>query len=358
MPSSFSPSLRVELIGDGEQAGTWGKTTNTNLGTILEDAIAGYAAVTTIAAKQALTVSNGAVDEARNAMLALNTTTGAAYEVYAPPVPKLYAVANLAAHTVTVYNSTVTGNTTAAGAGVAIPAGRQLFLMTDGTDFRVLGVISSSANTPSTVVERDSSGNFAAGTITANLTGNVTGNVSGSAASAATVTGVATTFGTASAGVNTAHAGQAGPQVLANGSGGAVWSMHRSGTYGLNIGLDSDNVFRIGGWSASANRLQMDMSGNLTMAGNVTAFSDRRLKTNIATIKAALDIVKALRGVTFTKDGVAGVGVVAQEVQAVLPQVVQENADGVLSVAYGNIVGVLIEAIKDLDAKVSALERK
>lgn len=179
MPSSFSPSLRVELIGDGEQAGTWGRTTNTNLGTILEDAIAGYATVTTTAAKQALTVSNGAVDEARNAMLALNTTTGAAYEVYAPPVPKLYAVANLAAYTVTVYNSTVTGNTTAAGTGVAIPAGRQLFLMTDGTDFRVMGVISSSANTPRTVVERDSSGNFAAGTITANLSGNVTGNVTG-----------------------------------------------------------------------------------------------------------------------------------------------------------------------------------
>jgi hypothetical protein len=50
-------------------------------------------------------------------------------------------------------------------------------------------------------------------------------------------------------------------------------SFHRAGVYAINMGLDSDNVFRIGGWSAGANRLQMDMSGNLTMAGSVTATS-------------------------------------------------------------------------------------
>jgi hypothetical protein len=183
-------------------------------------------------------------------------------------------------------------------------------------------------------------------------------NTTGTAASATTVTGVQQSFGTAGSGLNTSVAGQAGPQVFSNGGGGAVWSMHRPSAYGLNIGLDSDNVFRIGGWSAGANRLQMDMSGNLTMAGNVTAYSDRRLKENIVTIKYALDTVKSMRGVAFTKDGEAGIGVIAQEVQEVLPQVVQENADGTLSVAYGNIVGVLIEAIKELDAKVKTLEAK
>lgn len=179
MPSTFSSSLRTELIGNGEQAGTWGTTTNTNLGTVLEAAIAGYTSVTTSTAKQALTVANGAADQARSAMLALNTSTGANFEVYAPPVSKLYAVRNVSSYTVTLYNSTSVGNTTAAGLGVAIPAGRQLFLMTDGVDFRVLGVIADSANTPNTVVERDGSGNFAAGTITATLTGNVTGNLTG-----------------------------------------------------------------------------------------------------------------------------------------------------------------------------------
>ncbi|MEN6304154.1 MAG: hypothetical protein ABFD96_15590 [Armatimonadia bacterium] len=195
MPSTFSTSLRTELIGDGEQAGVWGQTTNSNLGTILEAAIAGYTSVTTVAQKQALTVANGAADQARSAMLALNTTTGAAFEVYVPPVSKLYAVRNVSSYAVTIYNSTSVGNTTAAGLGVAIPAGRQLFLMTDGVDVRVLGVIADSANTPNTVVERDANGDFAAGTITAdltgdvtgNLTGNVTGNVSGTAAN---VTGI------------------------------------------------------------------------------------------------------------------------------------------------------------------------
>ena len=48
-------------------------------------------------------------------------------------------------------------------------------------------------------------------------------------------------------------------------------SFHRGGYYAINMGLDPDNVFRIGGWSASANRLQLDMSGNLTVAGSMTA---------------------------------------------------------------------------------------
>ena len=195
----------------------------------------------------------------------------------------------------------------------------------------------------------------ASGTVVALST---TADTATNATNANTVTGVATTMGTSGSGLNTSHGGQAGPQVLSNGGGGAVWSMHRPSSFGVNIGLDSDNVFRIGGWSAGTNRLQMDMSGNLTMAGNVTAYSDRRLKDNIVTYKHALDTVNSLRGVAFTKDNVAGIGVIAQEVQEVLPQVVQENADGMLSVAYGNIVGVLIEAIKELDAKVKALEAK
>jgi hypothetical protein len=63
---------------------------------------------------------------------------------------------------------------------------------------------------------------------------------------------------------------KAGTERYRNWGGGAVWSMHRPGAFGLNMGLDSDNVFRIGGWSASANRMQMDMSGNLTyVSGNI-----------------------------------------------------------------------------------------
>ena len=186
MPSTFSPNLRIELIGNGEQAGNWGSTTNTNLGTLVEDAISGYATVSVTTADQAFTFADGASDQARNAMIELTTTTGAAFDVYAPPSPKLYVIYNASSFTATVYNSTVAGNTTAAGTGVAVPAGRRLFVMTDGADFSLVTAPASSANTPNTLVERDGSGDFAAGTITASLTGNVTGNASGSAATLAT----------------------------------------------------------------------------------------------------------------------------------------------------------------------------
>lgn len=135
MPSSFSPNLRIELIGNGDQAGTWGNTTNTNLGTLIEDAISGYEAVSVTTAAQAFTYADGAADQSRNAMIELTTTTGAAFAVYAPPSPKEYTIYNASAHTATIYNSTVIGNTTAGGAGIAIPAGKKMVVFSDGADF-------------------------------------------------------------------------------------------------------------------------------------------------------------------------------------------------------------------------------
>jgi hypothetical protein len=135
MPSTFSPNLRIELIGDGEQAGSWGNTTNTNLGTVLEQAVSGYGTVSVTSANQAFTHANGTADQARNAMIELTTTTGADFAVYAPPTPKTYIIYNASAYVATIYNSTVLGNTTAAGTGVAIPAGGSVAVFTDGDDF-------------------------------------------------------------------------------------------------------------------------------------------------------------------------------------------------------------------------------
>jgi hypothetical protein len=135
MPSTYSPNLRVELIGTGDQAGTWGSTTNTNLGTLLENAVSGYVSVSITSANQALTALNGADDQARNAVLALTTTTGANFAVFAPPSTKTYTIYNASAYTAIIYNSTVLGNTTAAGAGVPIFAGKTVTVWTDGTNF-------------------------------------------------------------------------------------------------------------------------------------------------------------------------------------------------------------------------------
>ena len=138
MPSSFSPNLRIELIANGEQAGNWGSTTNTNLGTLIEDAISGYETVSVTTANQAFTNADGAADQARSAMIELTTTTGAVFNVYAPPSPKTYIIVNSSAYTATIYNSTVAGNTTAAGTGVPIPAGKRMTVLSDGTNFNTI----------------------------------------------------------------------------------------------------------------------------------------------------------------------------------------------------------------------------
>jgi hypothetical protein len=148
MSSTYSPDLRIELIGPGEQAGTWNTTTNTNLGTLIEDAIAGYISVSITSANQALTASNGVADQSRNATVALTTTTSADFAVYTPPASKQYVIFNTTAYVATVYNSTVLGNTTAAGLGVAVPAGKKVAMFSDGTNFRTVDAASFSGVLP------------------------------------------------------------------------------------------------------------------------------------------------------------------------------------------------------------------
>ena len=102
-----------------------------------------------------------------------------------------------------------------------------------------------------------------------------------------------------------------------------------------------------------------NLNGDFTATGNVTAFSDERLKENVETIEGALDKVSQMRGVTYKfkselNDGQRGTGVIAQEMQQVMPEVVQDGE--YVSVAYGNLVGVLIEAVKELKAEIEELK--
>ncbi len=190
----YSSNLRIELIDTGTQAGTWGNTTNTNLGTLIEDAIAGYTSVSVTSANQALTAINGAADQSRNMTLALTTTTTANFNVYAPPAEKVYVIRNASAYTATIYNSTVLGNTTAAGTGVTVPAGKTMTVWTDGTNFGV-----QNSHVIGTVVG-DVTGNLT-GNVTGNVVGNVTGNVTGNLNG--NLTAAAPTAPTAAPGTNT-----------------------------------------------------------------------------------------------------------------------------------------------------------
>ena len=134
-----------------------------------------------------------------------------------------------------------------------------------------------------------------------------------------------------------------------------------SSSGGTNSTYGDNYISCNGGYSISAGgsgSYSFDTGGNFTAPGNVTAYSDIRLKSNITTITNALDIVNSMRGVRFDKDGNRGVGVIAQEIREVLPEVVIENEDEnkTLSVAYGNISGVLIEAIKELSSEIEKLK--
>ena len=120
---------------------------------------------------------------------------------------------------------------------------------------------------------------------------------------------------------------------------------------------DKDIIFKgnDGGSGITALTLDMSGAGAATFNNDVTAFSDERLKTDIKTIENALEKVSQMRGVTFKRDGVDGTGVIAQEVQPHLPEVIHDKQE-YLSVAYGNMVGILIEAIKDLKKQVDELK--
>jgi len=93
-------------------------------------------------------------------------------------------------------------------------------------------------------------------------------------------------------------------------------------------------------------------------AANFNTTSDATLKTNVETLSGSLDAVKSLRGVSFDwlENGGSEIGVIAQEVEAVLPDVVSTNDEGIKSVKYGNMVAVLIEAIKEQQLRIEALE--
>lgn len=316
-------------------------------------------------------------------------------------------------------------------------------------------------------------GGGASGTWGINITGNAaTATVASNASSISSAVGGSYTWTGVQAFRTVGNTALATPisslQPTANSaSDSASISFHRPGIFGLNMGLDSDNVFRIGGWSAAANRLTLDMNGNLGVAGrmsnvgmtihdssptitfrdtdhrsafahvnesifyilrggvdattwdsgpggvhpmtmsldtgnttfagqinavggftttaaatfggttvngtlsvngavvatgNVTAFSpsDRRLKTDIERLGAAVNTVKKLEGVSYTlkETGRREIGVIAQDVEKVLPEVVRQGSDGVYGVQYGNIVGLLIEAIKEQQAQIDDLQRQ
>ena len=112
--------------------------------------------------------------------------------------------------------------------------------------------------------------------------------------------------------------------------------------------------------NGSTNLFTMSSTGTFTATQDITVTSDERVKTNIKTIENALDKVDELTGVIYDRTDIKATqtGLLAQQVQKVLPEAVHENEDGMLSVAYGNMVGLLVEAVKELRTEVKDLKRQ
>ena len=144
---------------------------------------------------------------------------------------------------------------------------------------------------------------------------------------------------------------------LGGGQGGYLW---------MHVGGDASNELRFGRVNRStfaweANPFVMNMvSGAFTATGNITAFSDVRLKANIHPLQDSLYKVQQIQGVSYERksDGEKKIGFIAQDLQKILPEVVIENHSGMLSVDYGNIVALLVEAIKEQQTQIESLRNE
>jgi len=144
------------------------------------------------------------------------------------------------------------------------------------------------------------------------------------------------------------------------GTGGTFWAIGSTGGSNPPTTASTTLAFHHYDGSAWNNEVEFDSSGNIVADGNITAFSDVRLKDNIETIENGLAKVNELRGVSYSKDNKKSIGVIAQEVEKVLPEIVitGKTEDKLKSVDYGRLTAVLIEAVKELSARVKELEGK
>lgn len=318
MASTYS-DLKIELIGTGEQSGTWGTTTNTNLGTALEEAITGSEDVSFSSADVTLTLTDtNTTQAARNLRLNLTGVSGGARNLVVPAIEKVYIVNNGLADAVTVKNST--------GTGISIPAGKTMYLYNDSTNV-VDAITHLSSLTLATDLAVADGGTGASDSATArtnlglgsmatqnataiNVSGGTVGgttiiNTSGTATLTGTtsLTGTATSSGTLNVTGNFQVDGAAGSngQVLTSaGSGTPTWSTLSSDpTMGGDLSGTASNAqivanavgtteiansavtnAKLGSNSVTADKIAADAVGASEIAANAVGASELNVSGN------------------------------------------------------------------------------
>ena len=245
MSSTYSTNLAIELIGSGEQAGNWGSTTNTNLGTLIEQAISGYQtqAVST-GTDTTLAMTNGASATARNMFLELTGTGGASTNLIVPANKKLYFI----------YNNTSSGQVTvkvSGQTGVSVPNLGKVLLVCNGTD------VVNATNYMATLTLGS------ALPVTSGGTGGTTSTGSGAVVLATSPTLTTPALGTPSALVATNATGTA-----VNLSVGSLTTSATAGTAWTVTQSSTKLIFAYGGTTV----FSIDSSGNIIAKANVTAY--------------------------------------------------------------------------------------
>ncbi len=421
MASTYTANTGIEKIGSGEQAGTWGTTTNTNFD-IIDDALNGVLSLT-ISGNTTLTSSDGTASNGHHKILLLAGTPSGAFNLTIDPndQQKYYFINNGTGQTATVLQGGGSGTT------VTIATGTSAIVYADGAGSNAnVGTISTDVlgdTSPQLGGNLDTNGKLikfgdagTAGTddtlefgasddmqlyhdgtnsFLANKTGalKIATETSGIAvtighttsettiADNATITGTASVGGDLTVGANIVAASaitlDCGADITLDADGGDILFKDGGTTIATLSNTSSDFVITTGvqdkdfiikgddgGGAITALTIDMSAAGAATFNNDVTAFSDRRLKTDIEPITNALPKVMRMQGVYYKRNDVEDareqVGVIAQDMETIVPEVVLTADDEMQtkSVDYGKLCAVLIESIKELKAEIDELKKK
>ena len=305
----------------------------------------------------ALDVSEGTFNNLRVTSKLSLTGTGVDEGIYA----NIGIITQFGTSTRTMYiNAGPAGVVTATRYRSTVAAGTPPFQVTSNTKVSNLnadlldGYDSAINNVPNTVVVRSSDGNFQAGIITATkIFADIEGKLTTPGGSFLFVDqGYFSSGGNAAVlSTNVYTLDGANSFINANSTPGCIytqtgqthrWYKHNGATNSI----------------VSTQLAQLDSSGNFTVSGYIQADSDAKLKTNVKTLENSLDKVCQLRGVEYDRVDKESheIGVIAQEVEEVYPELVSTREDGTKSVAYGNLVATLIESIKELKGEITELK--